>query len=456
MILTDDILLQIFVFYRHAHSDVLWEWHILVHVCRRWRQIVFESPRFLDLKIRCTTNTPVKEKLSIWPAFPIAIDFRSTFFDSIPSDAIVAFEDTGRIGYLKLDLTELRPRPWSQTFATLISKPFPVLTHLIIHIPVEVRLAPRLPDDFLGGSAPRLQIFHLHNVAFPALQTLLLSASDLVELRLQKIPRADVISPLEMAWCLAELPRLKTLVLQFQSEFPPHHDTPVHPPQVPVTRPVLPALTDLEFTGPSYYLQGIVAHIDCPWLNQITISYMSSPRNFQFEQLFEFFNRTMPPFGHVKVYGHSRVTFDLYHHTNRTDWYSHPATTVISCRPIMWRLFDLLIDFSVILSTVVDLKFVGKFWARNSLSGWLPFLHQLPVLQTLYVTLPHAQDLAHALISVKGEEVAQTLPCLELIGLENPASSIEEFVAVRQLSGRPLTVVGTEAEFDQRRTGTRI
>src|ERR1700744_3866801 len=102
MILTDDILLQIFVFYRHAHSDVLWEWHVLVHVCRRWRQIVFESPRFLDVKIRCTTNTPVKEKLSIWPAFPIAIDFRSTFFDSIPSDAIVAFEDTGRIGYLKL------------------------------------------------------------------------------------------------------------------------------------------------------------------------------------------------------------------------------------------------------------------------------------------------------------------------------------------------------------------
>ena len=455
MILTDDILLEIFVFYRHTYDDALWEWHVLVHVCRRWRQIVFESPRLLDLKIRCTTKTPAKENLSIWPAFPIAIDFRPTLFDSIPSNAVAAFEDTGRISYLKLDLTELRSRTssWSKTFTTLTSKPFPVLTHLIIHIPVEDGLAPPLPDDFLGGYAPRLQIIHLHNIAFPALQTFLLSARHLVELRLHRIPRVDIISPVTMAMCLAELPRLKTLVLQFQSRYPPHN-TPVHSP--PVTRPVHPALTSIEFTGPSYYLEGIVPHIDCPRLNQITISYMSWLRNFQFEQLFGFFNRTISPFGHVKVYFHDHgVTFNLYHPTNRTDWHSHPATTVISCQSINWRLFDLLNDFSVILSTVVDLKFVGKLWSTNSLNNgcileWLPFLHQLPALQTLYVSLPLAEGFAHALKSVKGEEVAKALPSLELFGLEGQTSSIEEFAGVRQLSDCPLTVVGTEAEFDQR------
>ena len=453
MILTDDILLQIFVFYRHTHGDALWEWHVLVHVCRRWRQIVFDSPRLLDLKIRCTTKTPVRENLSIWPAFPIAIDFRSTLFDTIPSNSIAAFEDTERISYLKLDLTELRSRTWSKTFATLTSKPFPMLTHLIIRIPVEDGLAPPLPDDFLGGSAPRLQIFHLHNVAFPTLPTLLLSASDLVELRLRRIPRDDIISPVEMAICLAELPRLKILVLQFQSRFPPHN-TPVHPP--PVTRPVLPALTSLEFAGPSNYLEGIVPHIDCPRLNQIAISCMSWLHNFQFEQLFGFFNRTISPFGHVTICFHDRdLTFNLYNPTNRTDWHSYPATTVISCQSINWRLFDLLNDFSAILSTVVDIKFVGKLWSRNPLSdayilGWLPFLRQLSALQTLYVSLPLAEGLAHALKSVKGDVVAEALPLLDLICLEDQASSIEEFAAVRQLSDRPLTVVGTEAEFDRR------
>jgi hypothetical protein len=52
--------------------------------------------------------------------------------------------------------------------------------------------------------------------------------------------------------------------------------------------------------------------------------------------------------------------------------------------------------------------------------------------------------------SVKGEVVAEALPRLDLICLEDQVSSIEEFVDVRQLSGCPLTVVGTETEFEQR------
>ena len=127
--LTDNVLLEIFDFYRHNHDQTLWEWHLLAHVCRRWRQIVFESPRRLDLKIRCTSKTPVKENLGIWPVFPIAIDFRSTSFDSIPDDAVAALEHTDRVGYLKLDLKVMQSN--TKTFATMTSKPFPVLTHLI-------------------------------------------------------------------------------------------------------------------------------------------------------------------------------------------------------------------------------------------------------------------------------------------------------------------------------------
>lgn len=61
-----------------------------------------------------------------------------------------------------------------------------------------------------------------------------------------------------------------------------------------------------------------------------------------------------------------------------------------------------------------------------------------------------AEQIGHALKSVKGEAIAEAFPSLDLICLEGQASSIEEFVTVRQLSDRPLIVVGTEAEFDQR------
>ena len=289
--LTDNILLEIFDFYRHTHDDTLWEWHILVHVCRRWRQIVFESPRRLHLKIRCTTKTPSRKNLNIWPAFPIAIDFRPTFFDSIPGDAIAAFEDTRRIGHLKLDLTY-----WQmETLVTMASKPSPALTHLVIR--VEIGYPPHLPDDFLGGYAPRLQLIHLRNVAFPALQTLLLSASHLVELQLHRMPiDGNVILPVAMATCLAQLPRLKILVYQYQSAFSP--PDPTHPP--PVTHTVLPALTDFKFTGTSKYLEDFVAQILCPQIDQIEISYRIRPA-FQVAQLTKFFNRSISPFKHAKV-----------------------------------------------------------------------------------------------------------------------------------------------------------
>ena len=70
--LTEDNLLQIFDF----HSDMSGHssWHALVYVCRRWRNIVFCSSRYLDLLLLCTPTTPVRESLHIWPPLPIVVD----------------------------------------------------------------------------------------------------------------------------------------------------------------------------------------------------------------------------------------------------------------------------------------------------------------------------------------------------------------------------------------------
>ena len=442
--LTDNVILDIFDFYRHSHGDTLWEWHVLVHVCRRWRRIIFESPRRLDLKIRCTTKTPVRKDLGIWPGFPIAIDFYLSSIDSIPSDAISALEHTDRVGYLKLDLTESQ----LEMLATMASKPFPMITHLFIN--VDSVHAPLLHDNFLGGSAPHLQTIDLRNIVFPALQRLLLSASDLVELQLRRISPASYISPVEMAMSLAELPRLKTLVLRFQLAFFPVD--PIRPP--PATRTILPALTTFEFAGTSVYLEDFVAQIDCPRLSQVGIAYQSWAADFQLAQLSGFFNLPIYPFRHAKAHVNFHgFAFELYP-TNRTGCDSHPATTVISFQQIGRHIFPTLNEFSVLLSTVIVLKLVGKSWASDEYNlKWLHFLRQLSSLQALCVSPPLAEKVGHALKSVKGEMVAEALPSLDLICIEDQISSIEEFVAVRQLSDRPLTVVGTEAEFDQRLSG---
>jgi hypothetical protein len=114
--------------------------------------------------------------------------------------------------------------------------------------------------------------------------------------------------------------------------------------------------------------------------------------------------------------------------------------------------------FSAILFTAVYLRLVTDFWSSPSrpLSDedgreWLQLFHQFPTMQALFVSRQFAVRIASALKSITGEEVAEALSSLDLICLEDqPTSSVEKFIAVRQFSDRPVSVVGTDVEFDQR------
>jgi F-box-like len=75
-ILPEDVLLEIFDFYVDPARkyDGIEVWCTLVHVCRKWRNVVLESPLRLNLRIRCHPTTPVREKADIWPALPIVLE----------------------------------------------------------------------------------------------------------------------------------------------------------------------------------------------------------------------------------------------------------------------------------------------------------------------------------------------------------------------------------------------
>ena len=69
-VLPDDVLLEIFDFLGITGMEA---WQSLVHVCRRWRNLVFVSPRRLNLHLFCTLKTPVKDTLDVWPALPLIV-----------------------------------------------------------------------------------------------------------------------------------------------------------------------------------------------------------------------------------------------------------------------------------------------------------------------------------------------------------------------------------------------
>jgi hypothetical protein len=103
-VLPDDVLLTIFDFNAvmslccYGGSRGIEAWQSLVHVCRRWRSLGFESPRRLNLQLLCTPQTPIKDALDVWPALPLTVwgdnrDMALSGTDNI----IAALEQSNRV-----------------------------------------------------------------------------------------------------------------------------------------------------------------------------------------------------------------------------------------------------------------------------------------------------------------------------------------------------------------------
>ena len=108
--LFDDVLLEIFD--NHVNEDrdeydnfkqETEEWQTLVHVCRRWRSIVFASPRRLNLRLVCTPETPARDMLDVWPSLPLLVwDSLSAHSTEGVDDIIAVLERSKRVVEINL------------------------------------------------------------------------------------------------------------------------------------------------------------------------------------------------------------------------------------------------------------------------------------------------------------------------------------------------------------------
>ena len=286
-ILPNEILLDIFDHIRLSRTDLesmlkpVWKWHVLVHVCRRWRQIVFASPLRLNLELLCTNGTPVRDYLDYWPAFPIVIDYTS-FRGLTPCDEdniIVALEHRTRIHQIHLPVSMSL---WSK-MATVMQEPFPALTSLS----VSTRNVPcLLPVGFLGGSAPRLREIRFQGFPSPTFLNLFPHTSDLVKLDLADCD-GHLTGGVSLAESMTMLHKLKSLSIRLDKTLTSR--TQVFQPRT--TWAVLPSLTSFSFDGGSAYLEDFVARIDAPELNSVKIQFWD-PNGYQIPQLSGFLNRT--------------------------------------------------------------------------------------------------------------------------------------------------------------------
>ena len=169
--LPDDVLLEIF----HFHLDEVWSeyeievyrmeaWQSLVHVCRRWRSVVFGSPRRLELRLVCTPSTRTRDTVDVWPALPLVIQNIGDNRGSV--DNIVALLERSdlvrritRINLWNVSSSQL------EDISEAMQVPFPELTYLRLFHCGDTEPVVPLSDSFLGGSTTAIPLVGWHSIS---------------------------------------------------------------------------------------------------------------------------------------------------------------------------------------------------------------------------------------------------------------------------------------------------
>jgi len=453
--LPDNVLLETFHFYKddienHAQF-VTWRWKTLAQVCRRWRHVVFGSPRRLDLRLVCTNTTPTSRLLDIWPPFPVTVVLPPPFpevDENGVENLITALKCCDRISEIRLfDVSG----PVLEILLIVLHEPLPVLTHFLLVSTDES--VPALPETFLGGFAPHLRSLWLTGIPFPSFPKFILSCTHIVGLNIYEIPSSWYISPEVMATCLAALPNLGVLFIGFRS--PSSRPLQLSPPNL--TRAALPALSRLDFSGVSEYFEDFVARIDTPRLTSLIIAFFMD-LIFDIPRLRNFIDRTggIKPFDGAAIEFSGRAIRIVFGPPPLPPEGPPPFQLETRCERPDWQLSSMAQIFSQQLPL---LPHVEQLEIRQSRSGsgwkddpdmdssqWLELFRLFVAAQSLHVSEELVSPVTRALQDLTEQMATEVFPVLQTLFLEGlePSGPVHEaiksFATARQLSHQPVVI----------------
>ena len=448
--LPDDVLLAIFNYYVNGDAQDVTEreeaWQLLVHMCRRWRSIVFGSPRRLKLRLVCQERTRARDTLYVWPALPLVIWYNGDHRRGSVDNVIAVLERRDRVCRINVENVQSSDL---EILLAAMQQPFPELTYLSIYS--EDETVSVVPDSFLGGSAPSLQSLWLSGIPFPGLPILLLSATHLYNLHLLNLPHSGDTSPDMMVTALSSLTSLEYFTLKFQS--PRSCPDRASRRLLPSTRSVLPVLTRFCFKGASEYLENLVSRIDAPQLNDLGITFFNDIA-FDTPQIMQIISRS--PTSRAL----EKVNITLRNRDSNLDFSSRTSgdgkvNVGILCQGLDWQLSSLeQVCTSCLppLSTLEDLyiyedPYSQPDWKDDVDNGlWLQPLHPFTAVKNLYLSEQFALRIGPALQELAEGRTAEVLPALQNIFLKGlqPSGPVQEgirqFVASRQVTSRPIAV----------------
>jgi len=385
----------------------------------------------------------VKESLNIWPPLPIAIRSAADEYPGRKDNITAALEHPDRITDIRFDdLTTCELR----TFSNMMTCPFPALTYLSLD---SIGDDAGLPGMFLGGSAPSLQTLRIAGVTFLAFPKLLLSTTQLVTLRFN-FP-IGYISPQLMATCLAALPNLKQLYIEFQRIVP--YPSQSHPP-IPS---IVPSLASFYFSGTSDYLEDLLAQFDAPTLQTLSVTLYEGPV-VGLSQLLRFAScaeRLRQPIRAMVKIDFWRVLFKFIP--------SHGFDLAIVGHTVAGQvesMVEVCREFSPLLSQVerLDLHCIHLPLIHRDIEPrhWLEIFRPFIAVKKLYISKQLRGEIVPAIRALSSEGALDILPELHTLSLEElhqyeltQLSIIDILIARRLLSGNPVAVQQcTASDFD--------
>ena len=460
-ILSDEVLLAIFGFIKSSRTllevrnNPVWEWHRLVHVCRRWRQIIFASQLHLDLQLLCKNGTPVRKSLGCWPALPLVVDYSKNSQKRLPDDEdsiFAALEQRHRVRHINLTAFNSL---FKKVFVAM-KEPFPALTHL--ELSSERPSTPKIPRAFLGGSAPHLRELSFTRMSFPTLPPIIFSASNLVKLRLDAIPPKSFTSPKDLVTCLATLTRLEDFSMRFQRLT----TRPARTRSTPETPVLLPTLSSFSFEGDSAYLADFISLINTPRLNSIDITY-TGDFHYEVDELPKFIKRSTfmsSQFRHAEIHlEHGKTSFYVYPETKLGPPIAiHTVPTDRGPEEAYGQVMDMaevLRPFKPIFSDVVHFEIKSdkpKEHQDNRIGSvnWPYLFHAFTAVQTLRVSWQFAKSIADTTFEEYIDDylsiTRQVLPALVSVFLEGQnTETVEKLSATLRTDGRSVVVVSDDS-----------
>ena len=258
-----------------------------------------------------------------------------------------------------------------------------------------------------------------------------------------------------MVTALSMLISLEELSLEFHSPRSCPDRASRRPP--PSTRSVLPILRYFRFKGVTEYLEDLVARVDAPRLNSLSITFFNDTV-FDTPQLMQFISRTTTSRVLEKAHIRLRNRDAVLDFSSRASGNGGVYVIILLCRGLDWQLSSVeQVCASCLppLSVLEDLQIYelssDPRWQpdweddiENEL--WLGLLHPFTSVKNLYLSEKYALRIGPAMQELVGGRMAEMLPALQNIflkGLE-PSGPIQEgigqFVASRQATSRPIAV----------------